>query len=158
MGPAKVVEGSLRQHPERAPAREHHLRDGVDRAIPTRGDDDPLLLLRLLYGALRQPRELPWVMRAPEVVPSARLGEHVSDDRFRDYGVTAARTSIHHDEEGTCKRHTAFLVAAWWQHAGSGPRQRLLPGLTPDVIQRPGVASWPRDPRRIPGWEARCQP
>jgi hypothetical protein len=53
VGPAKVIEGPLRQHSERAPAREHGLRDGVDRAVPTRGDDNPLLLLCLLYGALR---------------------------------------------------------------------------------------------------------
>jgi hypothetical protein len=66
------------------------LRDGVDRAIPARGDDDTLLLLCLLYGALRQHRQLPWIMGAPEGVPSAGLCEHAPDCGFRDGGVSAA--------------------------------------------------------------------
>jgi hypothetical protein len=115
VGPAKIVEGALRQYPERAPALEHNLRHGVDRAIPTRGDDDTLLLPRMLHSTLRQHRQLPWVMGAPEVIPSARLGEHASDRCFRDCGVTAARTRIHHDEEGARKGHMAFLWVARYQ-------------------------------------------
>jgi hypothetical protein len=47
------------------------LRHSVDRAIATRGDDDPVLLPRLLHRTPRQHRQLPWVMGTPEVIPAA---------------------------------------------------------------------------------------